>query len=84
MPKTKKQKFLKLTQRDITILWKLSLNGYRFLTCHHLSLLYFPSESSCKRRMRLLRQAGLVQRCFTPVIREKEKRESVYTLARIT
>jgi hypothetical protein len=32
--------------------------------------------------MRQLRKAGLVQRCFTPVIYEKQKREVVYTLAR--
>jgi DNA-binding MarR family transcriptional regulator len=73
---------LKLTQRDINILWKLSLKGYRFLSCYHLSLLYFPSESACQKRMSQLRKAGLVQRCFTPVIYEKEKREVVYTLAR--
>jgi hypothetical protein len=82
MPKLKKQKPLKLTQRDINILWKLSLKGYRFLTCHNLALLYFPSESSCQKRMSQLRKAGLVQRCFTPVIYEKQKRETVYTLAR--
>ena len=82
MPKTKKQKSLKLTQRDINILWKLSLKGYRFLTCRHLFPLYFPSESACQKRMSQLRKAGLVQRCFTPVIHEKQKRETVYTLAR--
>jgi DNA-binding MarR family transcriptional regulator len=81
MSEVKKQK-LKLNQRDLNILWKLSLKGYRFLTCHHLSLLYFPSEYSCQKRMRQLRKAGLVQRCFTPVIHEKQKREIVYTLTR--
>ena len=82
MPKINKQKPIKLTQRDIDILWKLSLKGYRFLTCRHLFPLYFPSESACQRRMSQLRKAGLVQRCFTPVIYEKQKREVVYTLAR--
>ncbi|MCD5401620.1 replication-relaxation family protein, partial [candidate division NPL-UPA2 bacterium] len=61
--------------------WKLSLKGYRFLTCQHLSLLYFPDESSCRKRMRQLHKAGLIQKCFTPVIHEGEKRKVVYTLA---
>jgi hypothetical protein len=78
MPRVKP---LKLNQRDIDILWKLSLKGYRFLTCQHLAMLYFPDETSCQKRMRQFHEAGLVDKCFTPVVREWEKRKVVYTLA---
>jgi hypothetical protein len=72
---------LELNQRDVDILWKLSLRGYRFLTCQHLSLLYFPDENACQERMEQLQEAGLVEKCFTPVVHEGEERKEVYTLA---
>ena len=74
------KKTLKLDQRDIHILWKLSLRGYRFLTCPQLSLLYFPDENSCKQRMRQLCKAGLVEKCFTPVVHQSDEKKEVYTL----
>jgi hypothetical protein len=74
------KKSLKLDQRDIHIFWKLSLKGYRFLTCHQLSLLCFPDENSCKQRMRQLHKAGLVEKCFTPVVHQSDEKKEVFTL----
>lgn len=73
-------KSLNLNQRDIDILWKLSLKGYRFLTCQHLAMLHFSTEGSCRKRMEQFQKSGLVEKCFTPVVHQGEKRKVVYTL----
>ena len=61
------------------ILQALSLKGYRFLTCRHLSMLYFSSEDTCLTRMAELHRAGLVMQLFVPTM-DGEKREAIYTL----
>jgi hypothetical protein len=72
---------LSLSQSDFDILFALSLKGYRFLTCHHLSMLYFGSEDECQARMAKLCQTGIVSRLFVPTTDQK-KQEAVYTLTR--
>ena len=70
-----------LTTNELDALHALSFKGYRFLTCHHLAMLYFSSEKDCQKRMSQLCQAGLVTRLFIPTT-DGEKRDVVYTLAR--
>lgn len=80
MSPTPPDKPLVLAQNDLDALAALSLKGYRFLTCRHLSLLYFPSQEACQQRMAGLCRAGLVLRLFIPGA-QGEKEEVVYTLA---
>ena len=81
MPQATSEKPPTLTQKDLDTLRALSLKGYRFLTCRHLFMLYFPSEDACRERMSELCRAGLVTRLFIPTT-DDEKREVIYTLAR--
>jgi hypothetical protein len=71
---------LTLTRSDLDVLLALSLKGYRFLTCRHLCMLYYPSQEVCRERMAKLQRAGLVARLFLPAV-EGERKEPVYTLA---
>ena len=81
MPKASSTKPLTLTRNDLDALLALSLKGYRFLTCGHLSMLYYSSLDNCQMRMSQLCQAGLVTRLFIPTT-EGDRRADVYTLAR--
>jgi hypothetical protein len=72
-----------LTSDDFSILWGLSLKGYRFLTCRHIAMLHGRPETACEERMEELCGAGLVKRLRLPVIVEKQEGEPIYTLDRI-
>ena len=81
MAKANSTQPLELSQADLNALYALSLKRYRFLTCRHLSMLFYPSQDACYQRIQELRQTGLVTRLFIPTT-DEEKREVVYTLAR--
>ena len=81
MAKANSSKPLTLSKADLNTLYALSLKGYRFLTCHHLAMLYYSTWDSCHQRMQELLQAGLVTRLFVPTT-DEQKGEMVYTLAR--
>lgn len=77
----KSEKPIQLSPIDLEILESLSVKGYRFLSCEHLTMLYFPSLEACAKRMNELCEAGLAMRLFLPSI-VNEKLEPVYTLNR--
>jgi len=81
MPPVTSEKQITLEQGDLDALYDLSLKGYRFLTCRHLSMLYYKSESTCCERMAEFHEAGLVTRLFIPVT-DGEKNEAIYALTR--
>jgi len=81
MPPVTSEKQIILKQDDLDALYDLSFKGYRFLTCRHLSMLYYKSENTCRERMSEFQEAGLVIRLFVPVT-DGQKREAIYTLAR--
>ena len=81
MPQGILAKPLTLNRTDLDILCVLSLKGYRFLTCHHLKLLYFAAEADCMKRMTELCEMGLTARLFTPTS-DVQKQEAIYTLTR--
>jgi len=70
-----------LSPIDLDVLGLLAATGYRFLTCHHLSMVCFPSTENCSSRMGELCNAGLVTKMYLPTV-EDEKPEPIYTLNR--
>ncbi|MFQ6112070.1 MAG: replication-relaxation family protein, partial [Nitrospinota bacterium] len=74
---------LALTERDFSILWAISLRGYRFLTCRQIGLLFSIPEGSCNRRMEELSSARLVRRLYLPVIVNEKEKEPIYTIDRL-
>lgn len=81
MPQAALIKPFTVTRSDLNTLLALSLKRYRFLTCRHLSMLYYFSEGACQERMLKLCQAGFVTRLFI-LATDSERWEVVYTLAR--
>ncbi|MBI4295047.1 MAG: replication-relaxation family protein [Chloroflexi bacterium] len=63
------------------ILFALSLKGYRYLTCRHLSGLYFQSSVECQDRMAELCQSGMISQLSIPAV-DGEGQQAIYTLAR--
>jgi hypothetical protein len=66
-------------RNDLNVFKALSLKGYRFLTCRHLSLLHFPSQEVCEQSMARLVKGGFVLRLFLPTI-DDGPRMALYTL----